>query len=169
MADKRLFEQGSDVDPILTHRVAMGLAGNTTKNSTWSKIVTWLQTALQDATHRFITDTERTQWDAGTGLQQTLVSIGVWDMDATDSVNVAHGITNFEDIVSISGVIYNDAIDTSYPFPYIYEPTNRSDLILGVVDATNINLIRKVGGTFDAATFDDGVMNRGYLVIFSII
>ena len=33
----RLFEQGSDVDPILTHRVAHGLVGNTTKNSTWQK------------------------------------------------------------------------------------------------------------------------------------
>ena len=63
MADQRLFEIGSDVDPILTHRVAQGLAGNTTKNSSWQKIVTWLQTALQDATHRFTTDTEKAQWN----------------------------------------------------------------------------------------------------------
>lgn len=43
---RRLFEQGGDEQPVLTRRVAWGLAGTVTKNSTWQTIVTWLQTTL---------------------------------------------------------------------------------------------------------------------------
>lgn len=42
----RLFEQGGDVEPQLNHRVAWGLSGVSTKNSTWQTIVTWLQGTL---------------------------------------------------------------------------------------------------------------------------
>lgn len=44
MADKRLFEQGSDVDPIGDNRVAHGKAATATSNSTWTRIVVWLKT-----------------------------------------------------------------------------------------------------------------------------
>lgn len=43
---RRLFEQGGDDTPVLTRRVAWGLAGTATKNSTWQTIVTWLQSVL---------------------------------------------------------------------------------------------------------------------------
>ena len=43
---RRLFEQGGDEEPVLTRRVAWGLAGTVTKNSTWQTIVTWLQGVL---------------------------------------------------------------------------------------------------------------------------
>ena len=43
---RRLFEQGGDEQPVLTRRVAWGLAGTATKNSTWQTIVTWLQGVL---------------------------------------------------------------------------------------------------------------------------
>ena len=43
---RRLFEQGGDETPVLTRRVAWGLAGTVTKNSTWQTIVTWLQGVL---------------------------------------------------------------------------------------------------------------------------
>ena len=43
---RRLFEQGGDEQPVLTRRVAWGLAGAVTKNSTWQTIVTWLQGVL---------------------------------------------------------------------------------------------------------------------------
>jgi len=42
----RIFEQGGDVTPNLARRVAWGLAGVATANSTWQTIVDWLLTVL---------------------------------------------------------------------------------------------------------------------------
>jgi len=42
----RLFEQGGDVIPELDKRVAWGKVGEPTQNSSWAKILTWLESAL---------------------------------------------------------------------------------------------------------------------------
>jgi hypothetical protein len=42
----KLFEQGSDVEPDLTFRLASGLTTNPTENHTWQTIVIWLEGVL---------------------------------------------------------------------------------------------------------------------------
>lgn len=46
MAGGRLFEQGGDVTPELTRRLAWGAAGVATSNSTWQTVITWLESIL---------------------------------------------------------------------------------------------------------------------------
>ena len=42
----KLFEQGGDVTPELDKRVAWGKVGEPTQNSSWAKILTWLESVL---------------------------------------------------------------------------------------------------------------------------
>jgi len=104
---------------------------------------------------------------AGTGnatLLKKVVSIGEWNMDATASVSVAHGLTTSK-IRSISAVIFDDS-GTAYPIEYMY-----GTALLGgyaVADSTNIVLGRSASGVFDSVEFNataGTVVTRGYVVI----
>lgn len=93
----------------------------------------------------------------GVTLFEKVVNIGVWDMDATVSVNVPHGIADFKKIREISVFILDDAL------------TSTGSLLIGgtiyFVDATNISLLRTAAGLYDNTFYNDGVMNRGYVTI----
>lgn len=168
----RLFEQGADVDPILTHRVASGLAANTTKNHTWQKIKDWLNTVLQlpalqvteSTSRRFITDAERITWNE---IKYTIVNIGVWNMDSTTTKTVAHGLPDISKIRNISVQILNDAGTINIPLTNLGSGAANISGISNV-DATNISLYRFTTGIFDSADYDDAVMNRGFILIETI-
>jgi hypothetical protein len=171
----RLFEQGSDVDPILTHRVAMGLAGNTTKNSTWTKIIAWLNTKLQipasqvteETDLNFMTDAEETKV-TNIITEQTIVNIGVWDMDADTTKVVAHGLADITKIRDINVMILNDADTVNIPLMNL--GSGASDICgISNVDGTNITLFRFTSGFFDNTDYDDGVKNRGFILIETIL
>ena len=92
------------------------------------------------------------------------IDLGDWDMDATASLNVAHGLsaTEWKTIRSASLIIRNDA-DTTY-----YEAFNHTiskEVYFTSMDSTNIVLNRAAGGTFDDVTFDSTSYNRGWLTI----
>jgi hypothetical protein len=166
MALKRIFEQGSDVDPILTHRVAMGLAGNSTKNSTWQKIVTWLQTALQDATHRFVTDTEKAQWN-GNLVKQKTISLGVWNMDTAPTIDVAHGMTSSK-IMGFRALIYPDtptATDRAYMLDYTSQADTGPNGGYGRIGDTFLRFERVTSGFFDSSGFSSTGSDRGLIII----
>ena len=154
----RLFEQGADVDPVLTHRVAMGLAANTTKNSTWATILAWLQANLSiPATPPTI---------------QTIVNIGDWNMNSSAagsfSVTVAHGIGDFTKIRRVTAWILSDGGISNLPIDSV---TGSGAVVNGGVsgvDSTNVALIAKQGGAFDSNAYDQISFNRGYIVIESI-
>ena len=94
--------------------------------------------------------------------KQTIVEIGPWDMQALSSVGVNHGLGDKDLIRSVSAVIIDD-----------------SDLIrvmladgpegaIGFMDDTQIALNRVNGGFFDSANYNDGVINRGFVLIHHV-
>jgi len=87
------------------------------------------------------------------GLAKKLINIGNWNMDSTDNVDVVHGLT-FTDIRRVSAFITSDIGTVWYEF---------LDEIR--IYASEIKLVRAASGIFDNTNFDDGSINRGYVVI----
>ena len=86
----------------------------------------------------------------------TIVDIGSWDMDASLTKSVTHGLT-FSKIKSWQVTIIND------------DGNGLSDFISGgaiSVTTTQFTLVRTIGGAYDNTNFDDSVMNRGYITIW---
>ena len=107
------------------------------------------------------------------GLRRKTIEIGVWDMPATASVTVAHGLTNdlWKNVKNIEVVIRNDA-DTEYYTDSHDTATDADDGIeIEKIDDTNVTLKRAGNGsgtgTFDTANFDtDSNYNRGWVTIW---
>lgn len=97
------------------------------------------------------------------------VNIGNWDMDTTDSVNVAvSGLpamySNFktDNIVDIKAIIYRDNDDSMVPFSN--DPNN--EIFIGSeASGGNITLTRSIGGPFDSNSSYNDNINRGHLWI----
>ena len=107
------------------------------------------------------------------GLRRKTIEIGVWDMPATASVTVAHGLTSdlWKNVKNIEVVIRNDA-DTEYYTDSHDTATDADDGIeIEKIDDTNVTLKRAGNGsgtgTFDTANFDtDSNYNRGWVTIW---
>ena len=107
----------------------------------------------------------------GVDLKVTVVDIGDWDMVASPSVNVAHGIT-LASIRSVSCLIRND-VDDEYdiltngaPDNTVTEPAIQ--VWLSTIDATNVVLARLTGGGFDSIGWDSTSYNRGWVTIWHV-
>lgn len=100
------------------------------------------------------------------GLNWTTITIGDWDMDATLSVSVAHGLADITKIRCINIIIRNDN-DT------VLSPIDRTDATTfdgvqgGVfgIDTTEIVIGRKLLGSFDTTNYDSTSYNRGWVTI----
>ena len=96
----------------------------------------------------------------GTGSSMTMVTIdmGDWDMDTTDSLNVAHSLsaTEWKTIRDISLIIRNDS-DNAYYFE------DGRNLAVSYFESTNFVLSRLIAGTYDGADFDSTSYNRGWV------
>lgn len=90
-------------------------------------------------------------------LKKKIVPIGVWNMDTTPSVTIAHGIPDHLTIRTIEAVIHSDIGDLMVPLS--------ADGTVGASDATNTSLSRVTGGGFDTSAFSSGGGNRGYVII----
>lgn len=101
--------------------------------------------------------------DGSTKYHQKVVSIGDWDMDATATINVAHGIT-LTKFRSASFTIRNDSNDTYYPDGRSSGGVIAAEML--TVDATNVVLRRVASGIFDSTDFDSTSYNRGWVTIF---
>lgn len=101
-------------------------------------------------------------------LKTKIVNIGDWDMDATTSVSIAHGLGDlFKKIKRISVIIRNDADSTYYDFTR-GGTTGLSNGAIMSVSSTNFVLERLssgLGGLFDDAAFDSTGYNRGWITI----
>ena len=100
----------------------------------------------------------------GTNIIKTkIINIGTWNMDTTDYVLIAHGLT-LAKIRYISAIIRADANDFWYPL-------NLGGNGQWLVGATNIQLSRVGSGSFDSTDFDtmgdDG--NRGWITITYVV
>lgn len=106
--------------------------------------------------------------DNGKKIHCMTISIGAWDMDADMIKPVSHTLgTNISKVIMISAWIDNDALDTVIPLNFIINGTDPiySEGGFGTPTSTYFTLIRRSGGVFDAATYSNGVMNRGRLYI----
>lgn len=92
------------------------------------------------------------------GIKTTIISIGAWDMDATASINVAHGLGDKDRILNVSAVIINDA-DSARAL------LNGPEGAISFIDDTNVTLSRVNSGFFDSTAYDDGAMNRGFMTV----
>lgn len=101
------------------------------------------------------------QTDGTNTFKIKLISIGDWDMDATASVAIAHGLT-YANILDVSAAIRNDTDTLRY---------NLGDTTAGAIaswitwGATNINLEREAAGPFDHVDFNSTSFNRGWITV----
>lgn len=104
--------------------------------------------------------------DDGSKVHCKKISIGIWNMDADESVLIPHGLgANYLNIINCFVAILNDVSSVIYPLYYFQDVADPSLLNGGIqsIGAGGITLMRRVGGSFDNANFDDGAMNRGYI------
>ncbi|MGI9307170.1 MAG: hypothetical protein ACR2P5_07700 [Gammaproteobacteria bacterium] len=98
-------------------------------------------------------------------LQLTL-EIGDWDMDATQSVTIAHSLSDITGIRHMAVTIRNDADQAYYAGPTGPGAASPADPgVWGSVDTTNIQLFRFTGGVFDGVGFDSTSYNRGWVTL----
>ncbi len=91
------------------------------------------------------------------------VQIGDWDMDATGTLAVNHGLTG-ANIRSVFVAIRNDAATNTYP---IDVDQNLDGNVAGgfLWTATQVSMGRIGAGFFDGTDFDATTYNRGWITI----
>ena len=101
------------------------------------------------------------------GMKTKVIEIGSWDMDATTSVAVAHGMADYKKIRSIEILIFEDfASGSLYPIDYTssgYVAGKASGTFLVV--PTTVGISRIASSIFDGVTFSDPAINRGFVII----
>ncbi len=108
---------------------------------------------------RSITDISGTD----TPLKTKTIPIGNWNMDATTSVFVSHGIADLTKIKSVSVMILSDDILSITGLGFVQ---SSGSIIQGATTGvTDVILLRESGGIFDNATFDSPSFNRGFITI----
>jgi len=95
-----------------------------------------------------------------------ILDIGDWDMDATASIDVAHGLADPDKILFVCGFIRNDTASTYYPLTLNINSSIVTDVQILSFDLLNISLARLTAGFFDGTDFDSTSYNRGRLIIW---
>jgi hypothetical protein len=98
-------------------------------------------------------------------ILERVISIGDWDMDATDSVTVNYKATNqpleFTRIIGVGVTIINDAEDKIYDASLVKDGFDSI-----AVSNTNITLTRTGSGFFDGTGYNStSLSTRGYVVV----
>ncbi len=142
-------------------RSGSSFAASTTNRGTVEKATTAeVQTGLAD---RYIDAELLSQKDGG--LITSVISIGAWDMVSSSLVTIPHGLT-FSKIRSVKANIYNDAETTYEELTGVIIAENLASVGgRASVDSTNITLMRMNNGRFDNTAYNDGVINRGFVII----
>jgi len=93
-----------------------------------------------------------------TAWKRKVIEIGDWNMDSTESVNIAPGVT-VGNIRNVTVLINMDGGDYRYPLDILAAGYWTMRL------TTGIRLERIAGGFFDSTNFDSTSYNRGWIVI----
>jgi hypothetical protein len=103
------------------------------------------------------------------GYTSKTVNTGDWNMDTTDFINVAHGLTatEWKTIKSVEVILRSDA-DTKYlPLTSfsVYGGGSAGIMDGGItgIDATSFSLSRTATGPFDDPAFSATSFNRGFV------
>lgn len=94
---------------------------------------------------------------------EKIVNIGDWDMDATASLSIAHGVTGLN-IRSVTVMIRADSTTEWYQLNQDYGFTG-VDAGNFYWDGTNIIMSRYGTGFFDGVAFNATTYNRGFITI----
>jgi hypothetical protein len=120
---------------------------------------TWSNTVATGIFPNKIEDTSATP----VVLQPLCLDIGNWNMDSTDSVSVAHGLT-LTKIRHASAMIRGDG-DNNY-FPIAATPVASLGAYIELIDSTEIIISRTANSFFDSTAFDSTSYNRGWIMIW---
>ena len=102
----------------------------------------------------------------GTNLIKTkIIDIGDWNMDATATVTVAHGLT-LPNIRRVDATIQRD--DGLFHFDLRVSTTAAISGAISV-DGTNVSLDRTAGVGFDSTVYDSTSFNRGWIIITYVV
>lgn len=97
------------------------------------------------------------------GLKTKILSMGVWNMDSTTSIAVNHGLGSILRIMEVTAFVYADG---GSPATALNSVSVGGALGGGINwDSSQVTVYRTTGGVFDTTGYDDGAMNRGYIVI----
>jgi len=100
-----------------------------------------------------------------------IIEIGAWDMDATTTLEVDHGISNVDGIIFIEAWILPDSTATHIAAPLgaystgIVGEVSGTCMLHSTTRSTKVRLIRTTGGTFDGTGYNDTGVNRGFITI----
>ena len=101
------------------------------------------------------------------GYSRKTLDIGDWNMDATTTVTVSHGLSATEWVTTsiLSVMIIDDATASMDALNQIASVT--SGVIQGGygIDSSTVNLARLTGGFFDDPGYDSTSFNRGFIVL----
>ena len=181
----RLFETAADNNPNTANRVAFGRPGFAALYMTFVNFFIFLANNLRSASESeegVIELATQAETDAGTdderavtplklavniaaGLKTKIIDIGDWDMDATVTVNIAHGLT-LGNIRTVQVEIRNDSGGTDIQLSLT--TADNSGVAEGNIlkGGTNIVLTRRASpGVFDSTSYDSTSFNRGWVVI----
>ncbi len=103
--------------------------------------------------------------DGTNNLHMKIIDIGDWNMDATISVFVTHGLTKSK-IRDVQGIIRND--DDTYSIPITPGMDAQADAEIYVINSTQIGISRLAGGYYDNTAYDSTSYNRGWITIWYV-
>lgn len=98
--------------------------------------------------------------------RQITLEIGDWDMDATQTNNVAHGLSATEwKTLSVDSIVIRNDADDNYTFLDSVDNATTPFSQGGVIGwgSVNIQLTRTSTGKFNAVAYDSTSYNRGWI------
>ena len=103
-------------------------------------------------------------------IKKKIIEIGDWDMDATTSITVAHGLgSNFTKIRSVSVMIIRDDSSVISKLDGDVSAgdggTTEMQGAIRTINSTVINLLRLTGGVYDNVNYNSTPFNRGHITI----
>ena len=101
----------------------------------------------------------------GAAFNIHIFEIGDWNMDTTAAKFVAHGLT-LADILWAMAYVRTDDASLHYPIDYAQ---GGNDAGFMRITATNFELDRVAGGTFDSVSFDSTSYNRGWVIALALV
>lgn len=154
--------QGTQLTSTIADGTAPLVVTSTTEVANLKAATATLATTATSATSATTATTANRVTDGTNNIRIKVIDIGDWNMDATASVTVAHGLT-LANIRSVSGVIRNDSGSTSY---CITPQANATEAVyMSSIGATVVSLGRAGAGIFDHTDFDATSYNRGWIAI----
>ena len=104
-------------------------------------------------------------FNLGAAFNLHIIEIGDWNMDTTNSVTVAHGLS-FADIIWAGCWIRNDTNDGKWPLTWASATVANGDIR---VNATFVILARRAGGAWDSIAYDSTSYNRGWIFLLALV